>query len=178
MRFPLIKPVVWLLVPPSVAVSVPTLLAMNRKEVQRRLASRNKLRHPDYFEFLLPKSSPDPTKEWLLAQANVLVVAGFDPSTNLLSSALYYLLAEPNTLQALIKEIRGTFPQYGDIDFDKLPRLQYLQAVLDESLRLHTNAGFGLPRVCPGAMIDGHLIPRGVRSTLITLVSVFRTEVN
>lgn len=133
MRFPLIKPVVWLLVPPSVAMSVPTLLAMNRKEVQRHLASRNELRHPDYFEYLLPKSSPDPTNEWLLAQANVLVVAGFDPSTNLLSSALYHLLADPNTLQALTNEIRGIFPQYEDIDSDRLPRLKYLQAVLEES---------------------------------------------
>lgn len=178
MRFPLIKPVIWLLVPPSVAFSVPTLLALNRKEVQRRLESRHELRYPDYFECLLPKSSPDPTKEWLLAQANVLVVAGFDPSTNLLSSALYYLLTEPKALQLLVKEIRDAFARYGEITFDQLPRLKYLQAVLDESLRLHTNAGFGLPRVCPGAMIDGHLIPRGVRSTLDTFVFIFRTVLN
>lgn len=170
MRFPLIKPVIWLLVPPSVAVSVPRLLAMNRKEVQRRLSSRNELHHPDYFESLLPKNSPDHSEEWLLAQANVLVVAGFDPSTNLLSSALYYLLAEPSTLQTLATEIREAFPYYGEINFDQLPRLKYLHAVIDESLRLHTNAGFGLPRVCPGAMIDGHLIPSGVGSTLYYLM--------
>lgn len=162
MRFPLIKPIVWLLIPPSVAVSVPTLLKMNRKEVQRRVESRNNLDHPDYFEYLLPKGAPEPSEDWLLAQANVLVVAGFDPSTNLLSSAIYHLLREPETLRRLIIEIREAFLQYHDITFDQLPKLRYLHAVLEESLRIHTNAGFGLPRICPGAVIDGHRIPKGV----------------
>ncbi|MCJ1477283.1 hypothetical protein MMC13_005954 [Lambiella insularis] len=161
MRFPLIKPVVWLLVPPSVAVSVPTLLKMNRKEVQRRVTSRDNLDHPDYFEYLIPKGAPEPSEDWLLAQANVLVVAGFDPSTNLLSSAIYYLLKEPDTLLRLVKEVREAFSKYEGITFDQLPGLKYLHAVLEESLRIHTNAGFGLPRICPGSVIDGHFVPKG-----------------
>lgn len=103
-----------------------------------------------------------PTEEWLLAQANVLIVAGFDPITNLLSAVVYYLCKSPVKTQRLAQEIREAFLSYDDINADALQNLKYLQAVLDEGLRIHTNAAFGLPRLSPGPDVDGHYIPKGV----------------
>lgn len=105
-----------------------------------------------------------PTEEWLLAQANVLIVAGFDPITNLLSALVYYLCRSPDKTQKLVKEIREAFSSYDEINADALQNLKYLQAVLDEGLRIHTNAAFGLPRLSPGAEVDGDYIPKGVRT--------------
>lgn len=148
-------------------LTVPTLLRLNRQEVRSRIASRQKLRHPDYIQHLLPQSADDkdlPTEEWLLAQANVLIVAGFDPITNLLSAVVYYLCRSPDKTQKLVKEIREAFSSYDEINADALQHLKYLQAVLDEGLRIHTNAAFGLPRLSPGAEVDGDYIPKGVRT--------------
>jgi cytochrome P450 len=158
----MLTPFIWFLLPPSIATLMPRLLRMNRKEVRERLARSGRLEHPDLFECLLPKGEPIPAEDWLLSQANVLIVAGFDPHTNLSSSALYFLASNPTKLEIAASEIRDTFQTYESIKFDPLQKLKYLQAVIDESLRIHTNAAFGLPRVCPGATVDGHEIPKGV----------------
>lgn len=156
---------IWFLVPPSVVLTVPTLLRLNREETRRRLNQRENVKHADYFGQLLPVNGPDPTEDFLLAQANVFIVAGFDPMTNLLSSALYFMLTNSATLKRLTEEVREAFKEYGTITNDQLQRLKYLQGVMDEALRLHTNAAFGLPRVSPGAKVDRWYIPKGVRTS-------------
>ncbi|KAJ5420683.1 cytochrome P450 [Penicillium sp. CMV-2018d] len=162
-RFRMLRPFIWMLIPPSVVLTVPTLLRLNRQEIRRRMSQREEIQHPDYVEQLLAKDGkPDPTEDWILAQANVFIVAGFDPMTNLISSALYYLLADTDKYSHARKEIRDEFSEYGDITGERLQTMKYLQAVIDESLRIHTNAAFGLPRVSPGYEVDGHYVPPGV----------------
>jgi cytochrome P450 len=163
-RFPLLHPLVWLLLPPRVVLTVPTLLRMNREKVRERLSEHFNKQHNDYINFLLPSSSKQqlPTEDWLTAQANVLIVAGFDPMTNLFSSTFYYLLRTPRALARLNEEIRGQFVSYTDIKAHGLQSLRYLHAVIEEALRIHTNAAFGQPRKSPGAMVDGVFIPKGV----------------
>ena len=76
----MLRPFVWFLIPLSVVLTVPTLLRLNRQEIRRRMSQRDEIKHPDYVEQLLPKDGkPDPTEDWILAQANVFIVAGFDP---------------------------------------------------------------------------------------------------
>lgn len=159
----MLRPFVWFLIPLSVVLTVPTLLRLNRQEIRRRMSQRDEIKHPDYVEQLLPKDGkPDPTEDWIIAQANVFIVAGFDPMTNLISSALYYLLTNKDQYGHAQKEIREEFAEYDDITGDRLQTMKYLQAVIDESLRLHTNAAFGLPRVSPGYEVDGNFVPPGV----------------
>ena len=125
-------------------LTVPTLLRLNRQEVRARVERRQNLRHPDYIQQQLPQSTDEkqelPTEEWLLAQANVLIVAGFDPITNLLSAVVYYLCKSPVKTQRLAQEIQEAFSSYDDINADALQNLKYLQAELDEGLRIHMDA--------------------------------------
>lgn len=145
-------------------MTVPTLLRINRQEVRARVGRRDGLRHTDYIRHLLPQKADDvtPTEDWLLAQANVLMVAGFDPMTNLLSCIIYYLCISPEKKGRLVDEIRQAFTTYDNISVGSLQSLKYLQAVIEEGLRIHTNAAFGLPRISPGATVDGHFVPKGV----------------
>jgi cytochrome P450 len=167
LRFMMLRPLIWFFLPPSIATLMPKLLRMNRTEVRNRLKKRNQLEHPDLFEYLLEKDKPDPPEDWLLSHANVLIVAGFDPHTNLSSSMIYFLARNPDKLKIAVEEVRGTFTNYHDITADALQNLIYLQAVLNESLRIHTNAAFGLPRICPGAIVDGHAVPTGVSQQIM-----------
>ena len=80
---------------------------------------------------------------------------------------LLHLLNDPKAYQILTEEIRTTFARYEDIRADALPRLEYLTACLEESLRLFPNNNGGLPRVSPGANVDGHFFPKGVCSPLV-----------
>ncbi|KAJ6020768.1 cytochrome P450 [Penicillium herquei] len=175
-RFRMLRPFVWFLIPPSVVLTVPTLLRLNRQEIRRRMSQRDEIKHPDYVEQLLPKDGkPDPTEDWILAQANVFIVAGFDPMTNLISSALYFLLTNKDKYGHAQKEIRAEFAEYNDITGDRLQTMKYLQAVIDESLRLHTNAAFGLPRVSPGYNVDGTFVPPGKKKKVTVQTCSFAT---
>jgi hypothetical protein len=73
------------------------------------------------------------------------------------------MLEEPECYKLLVEEIRNAFKEYQDIAPEALISLPYLHACLEESLRLFNINSTGLPRVCPGAMIDGQYIPKAVR---------------
>nr|A0A2Z6FZ20.1 RecName: Full=Cytochrome P450 monooxygenase btcC; AltName: Full=Betaestacins biosynthesis cluster protein C [Neocamarosporium betae]BBE36500.1 putative cytochrome P450 [Neocamarosporium betae] len=98
---------------------------------------------------------------FLQGQAAALVSGGTETSSTLLSSLIYNLLAHPAHLARLQYEVRNAFSQSGEIDIESTKQLKYLQAVIDESLRIFPPVGFGLPRVCPGAMIGGVYVPKG-----------------
>ncbi|TDZ31489.1 Cytochrome P450 monooxygenase BOA3 [Colletotrichum spinosum] len=161
-KFPLLFPLAPLFIPASVTRTIPTWIQFNCDIVAERLSKQEKLQGRDYFAWLLRDGSKAPTEEWLVAQSNVLLAAGFDPLTNILTSAVYYLCKTPRALNRLCGEVRNDFASYADIRAEKLQTKKYLQAVLDESMRIHTNAAFGLPRYSPGAVVDGEFIPKGV----------------
>ena len=163
-RFPTLFPLIIFFVPRSVRTTLPYLLKKNRELVRARVQASSNDCAPDYMTTLLPtkESEPAPSEDWLLANANVLIVAGFDPITNLLTAALYYLLLDQGKYRRLTDEVRGAFSAYDQITNRDLQGLKYLHGVLEEGLRLHTPAAFGLPRISPGAMVDGRWIPKGV----------------
>nr|XP_036577183.1 benzoate 4-monooxygenase cytochrome p450 [Colletotrichum truncatum]KAF6784095.1 benzoate 4-monooxygenase cytochrome p450 [Colletotrichum truncatum] len=161
-KFPLLFPLAPFFIPTSVTRTIPTWIQFNRKIVDERLSKRKELQGKDYFSWLLKDDSKIPSEEWLVAQSNVLLAAGFDPLTNILTSAVYFLCKTPRALERLSDEISGSFSTYEEIKAEKLQNAKYLQAVIDESMRLHTNAAFGLPRYSPGAVVDGDYIPKGV----------------
>jgi cytochrome P450 len=74
------------------------------------------------------------------------------------------LLKSPDKLQHLTKEVRDAFKNFEDITMTKLGQLQYLQACIEEGLRMYPPVPAGLPRVTPpgGATVCGRWIPSGV----------------
>ena len=165
-RFPLLFPLVFLALPTELASTLPILLRSNLKIVQERVARRDDLKHPDYFSLLLPKGKPAPSDDFLVAQANHLIVGGFDPDTNLFTAAIHYLLENFQTYDRLRDEVRSRFSSWDQMNNDNIQSLPYLDAVIEETLRLHTNGAFGLPRISPGDTVDGHYIAKGVSSLM------------
>lgn len=176
-KFPLLRPLMWLMVPPSIVMTMPALLRMNHQEVQARIARRDRLDHPDYLQHLMPSSgSADeemPSEEWLFAQADQMMAAGMDPLTNILTAAVCFLCTSPQSLERLLREVRDSFKSRLEIKAEALQSFRYLQAVIDETLRLHTNAAFGLPRLSPGAMVDGHYVPKNVSTASFSFFPLF-----
>jgi cytochrome P450 len=99
---------------------------------------------------------------FLQGQAAALVSGGTETSSTLLSSLIYNLLTHPLQLARLQDEIGKAFSKKEDINVESTKQLQYLHAVIEESLRIFPPVGFGLPRVCPGTTIAGVYVPKGV----------------
>lgn len=145
---------------------MPRLVNMNTQDVKERIERRGKIEHLDYFEQLLPADTPVPEdKKQIFHLENIavqLLLASWQPLANQFYSLIFFLLKNPTTYAALVEEVRTAFTDYDAINTSSVGNLKYLQACARESLRLHPETVDGLPRLSPGAVVDGRYIPQGV----------------
>jgi len=169
-RFPLLGPFQFLFVPLAKLKSFAVVEERTRVGVKQRIDVRGNTEHIDFFEFCQPADSPLPKNKHEFTHLGALAVqlnfASFGPMSDWFYVTLYFLLDAPGYLKLLAEEIRNAFQRYQDITPDALNSLLYLQACLEESLRILPGNNTGLPRYSPGAMVDGQYIPKGVRTTI------------
>ncbi|KAF8155951.1 cytochrome P450 monooxygenase [Crassisporium funariophilum] len=104
-------------------------------------------------------------REELTAEALTLLIAGSDTTSNSTCAILYYLARNRHAQQKLHKELDE---QLGTEDEtvatgQQVKRLPYLDACINEGLRLHSTSALGLPRVAPqgGLTVVGEYFPEG-----------------
>ena len=100
----------------------------------------------------------------IIKTSSTLIVAGSETTATLLSGALFHLLKTPSVLSKLTTELLTTFPDQADMTVVKLARLPYLNACLQEALRLYPPVPSVLPRRTQpgGAVINEYYIPENV----------------
>ncbi|KAK8130549.1 hypothetical protein PG999_002929, partial [Apiospora kogelbergensis] len=165
-RFPLIKPLQYLFAPFGKITLFSQMEKATSDSVLRRIDQRGRTGHPDYFDYILPVDAPYPEdKKELLHIGSValqVMFAGWGPMGDLFYGTLVLLLTNHETHRVLIKEIRESFSNYEDIvQGPTLMSLSYLHACIEETLRMLPSNNTGLPRISPGAMVDGKYIPKG-----------------
>ncbi|KAE8382393.1 cytochrome P450 [Aspergillus bertholletiae] len=110
------------------------------------------------------KKSQTLSKEHLIAEAIVMIVAGTDTTAVALSTTLHKLLQMPEIYQKLQDEIRTIMPSINSQPaFDKLDALPLLDACLKEGLRISCPSRVRLPRTVPaeGWTFKGYHFPPG-----------------
>ncbi|CAI7614762.1 unnamed protein product [Penicillium pancosmium] len=107
--------------------------------------------------------SAPPGHQALNEDGRLMIIAGIDTTGTILAYALYYLTKNPHANQALQKDLVTTFFTTSPEDFtnDKLQTLPYLDAIINETLRLKPAVPSGQPRQTPpaGLQIDEVWIP-------------------
>ena len=95
-------------------------------------------------------------------------IAGGETVATFLAATTYYLVKDgPTTAyRKLCEEIRERYKSEAEIDASSAQQLLYLQAVINEGLRIYPPGSQGFPRLSPGQVIDGHWVPKGVSLTL------------
>jgi cytochrome P450 len=101
--------------------------------------------------------------EDLVSNLPVLVVAGSETTATALSGSTYYVLKNPRVYALLKDEIRSNFCNHDEINLSRVNELKYLNAVIDEGLRMYPPANSNHPRVVShvDAFICGRHVPRG-----------------
>lgn len=84
---------------------------------------------------------------------------------------LYFLLKTPRVLAKVNSEVRGRYASYADIDPGSAQQLPYLQAVINEALRMYPSGAQGFPRLSPGTTVDGLWVPKGTEIYTCTWVA-------
>ena len=117
------------------------------------------LRHDNEFGMSIPEIENN---------TNILTVAGSDTCGTVLSGITNYLMKYHDAYRNITDEIRTVFKKEEDITFASLAPLPYLNAVIEEGLRMCPPNASGLGHVVPsgGDTVCGKWLPEGVRNVL------------
>jgi hypothetical protein len=116
---------------------------------------------PDFLQKMISvREKQGITVQDLKAQASLLTIAGSETTATALAGITYYLCRTPQVYDNLAREIREAFSSYQQINGRSIEPLPYLRAVIEEGLRIYPPVPIGLPRLSPGATVDGHYVPR------------------
>ncbi|KAK7047898.1 hypothetical protein VNI00_006226 [Paramarasmius palmivorus] len=88
-------------------------------------------------------------KAELTAEALTLLIAGSDTTSNSTCAIIYYLASNPIAQKKLQQELDENLPAEKTATLESVKNLPYLQAVINEALRLHSTSAIGLPRIVP-----------------------------
>lgn len=138
-------------------------LNFSREKVLRRLEN-TKTQRKDFIWYILDQQKRGAiSQDEVIVNSALFIVAGSETTANLLSGLTARLIRNPGPYKKLCEEIRGAFRTEADIKFEELLKLPYLNACLEEGLRIHPPVPTGLLRTVPkgGATIDGHFVPEG-----------------
>ena len=128
---------------------------------------------------ILNAKGPAATPKEIASHYNVIMMAGAVTTAAFLSGVLYYLGINRQALRKLQDEVRSVFSDTEAINSKSLLSCIYLNAVVEEGLRIYPPAGAAhLSRIVPkgGCEISGSFIPEGVglfssSHSLFTLIS-------
>jgi len=100
----------------------------------------------------------------LIAEALTQLIAGSDTTSNSSCGITYYLARHPEKQRKLQAELDTTLGfEEGVIAYESVKRLSYLDACINEGLRLQSTSSMGLPRVVPegGLEVCGRFFKEG-----------------
>ncbi|KAM3425609.1 hypothetical protein BST61_g7556 [Cercospora zeina] len=158
-RFPVL-PTIGRWVAPLVSGMQERQQRYTRELVEKRL--RGEAKRKDFMTNVVSKVlTGEVSQEELTAHCSTLVIAGGETVASFFAASTYYLCANKHCLPRLQKEIRSRFSSLAEIDAVSAGQLKYLQAVIQEGLRIFPPGSQGFPRLSPGVEIEGKWIPKG-----------------
>ncbi|KAL4244446.1 cytochrome P450 family protein [Abortiporus biennis] len=149
------------------------------KQIAEILANPTLLKntsHPIVYDALINgKDTRIPLdKHDLFNEAWLLIFAGMDSSSNVITLGVMHLMENPTIQQKLQQELKNVWPRLDQQPpkFEELEKLPYLKAVIKESLRLAHGVWVPATRIVPsgGLEICGKYIPSG---TVVGIATIF-----
>lgn len=116
--------------------------------MEKRLARTDDRK--DFVSYILAKNDVDTglARDEIGSISNELIVAGSDTTSRLLAACTHLVMTHPRVYQKLVKEIRDAFGRQEEITSVNVNGLDYLIAVLQESLRMYPPSPSTLPVSC------------------------------
>ncbi|KAI1319321.1 cytochrome P450 [Xylariaceae sp. FL0255] len=107
------------------------------------------------FDGILQSSLPpgEKTDQRLASEAQLVIFAGEGTTSHTLTCCLYHLLANPLETRKLKAELSAAVPDPENIKISQVDSLPYLQAIIQEAVRLHPGVMSRQVRISPTASI-------------------------
>ncbi|KAK2851487.1 hypothetical protein Q5P01_007763 [Channa striata] len=137
-------------------------------------SDRNKNEHKnrvDFMQLMVDRQISENTDDMssqkgltdheILSQALIFIFAGYETSSSSLGFLAYNLATHPHIQKNLQEEIEKTFPEKGRPTYEALMSMEYLDMVVNESMRLYP-VGIRLDRMSKASVeVNGVTIPKG-----------------
>ena len=141
-------------------------LAFSKEKVLRRLNEKKDTEHRDFIYYILrqkEKKGYDLHENEIILNGALFIVAGSETTANLLSGLIARLMWNRDKYDKLCAEIRSNFKEEKEITYEATSKLPYLNACIEEGLRIHPPVPTGLLRTVPkgGDFIDGAFVAEG-----------------
>lgn len=94
----------------------------------------------------------------IIANAILFFIAGYETTSTLLTWTSYALVMNPDVQETLHEEVKAAYEAKGGFDYETLFELKYLDAVMNETLRMYPPV-VTFDRVCT----DDHVLPNGIK---------------
>ncbi|KAL0942749.1 fum6p [Colletotrichum truncatum] len=122
-----------------------------------------------------PKTGDKLSDEAIMWNLHTFLIAGHDTTSGLLSFAFYYLLANPEKMRKARAEVDAVLSEGEPMGLKHLPKLQYLDAILKETIRLQSPApGFHLRPLKDGEVLGGKYVVNKKDPIVIVLHQLHR----
>ncbi len=132
-----------------------------REQKQRDLGQIS----PEFLESMLVKiaaKEPKYTRETLISEAIELLLAGTDTTAHTLSFAVGELTLNPRVFQQAQSIVDKALPSRGELNVEILKELNYIRAIVKETLRLYPVAnGSTSLQATRDIIIEGITVPQG-----------------
>ncbi|KAI9155239.1 Cytochrome P450 monooxygenase astJ [Paramyrothecium foliicola] len=102
----------------------------------------------------------------IVSSSILVIVGGSETLATALSAFFFFVSKNPEPYKLVTDEVRAAFSTADDITFRSIPSLAYLNACIEETLRLHPPAAEIPPRVSPGGMVGDTFIPAGTKLSI------------
>jgi cytochrome P450 len=140
---------------------------LSQEKIRRRLHRKDEQQLQDWISLYLGSKSGGRIidEDEVMESFTAVLIAGSETTATVLAGLLNYLCRNESVLHRLQSEIR-IFASEDEITFNSTSKLPYLNASLNEALRLCNPLPNALGRVTPpeGAIISGQRIPGNVSS--------------
>ncbi|KAF1940511.1 cytochrome P450 46A1 [Clathrospora elynae] len=138
--------------------------SFSETRVTKRLTMGRESAGVDLWDLVMgqeDKGKPLLSRDQMNTHANMFMLAGTETTSTLLSGLTYLLLDKPECMAKLVKEIRGTFKEDGEISMQAAAKLPYLKACISEALRMYPPVPNGMPHLTPrdGSTVCGEFVP-------------------
>lgn len=145
------------------------------EKVNRRLSWE--LERPDLMSHVIQQRPGEEglTTPEISATFMVLTTAGSETTATTLCGAVSYLTASPDKMAKLASEIRTSFHTLEQLTLEAVQNLPYLNAVINEALRLSPAIPWVLPRIVPagGDTVCETWLPGGVSLNLVFYTMIY-----
>ncbi|KAL2756079.1 hypothetical protein ACRALDRAFT_1063952 [Sodiomyces alcalophilus JCM 7366] len=145
-------------------------LELSKEKCLKRVDEGLRREHRDFLYYILRQNEKGSVHiNEIILNSALFIVAGSETTASLLSGLIMHILRTPHVYARLTAEIRETFTTAENMKFLDLQEMTYMNACIDEGLRIFPPVPTGLTRSVPahGDTVVGEFLPGG------TTVSVY-----